>query len=133
MAFIGPAVLGVSALISDDGKQRSAYIQEAEALLDSGCVSHNYFHFARITVDLSLQTGDWAAVERQASRMEAYTAEQALEWSDFIIARGRALAVWGKGERGENHADQIRQLLSIGQQAGLVPLLAALETALSAD
>ena len=133
MAFIGPAVLGVSALVSDDDKQRSAYIQEAEALLESGCVSHNYFHFARITIDLSLQTGDWAVVERHASRMEVYTAEQALEWSDFMIAVGRVLAAWGKGERGENHADQIRQLLSIGQQAGLVPLLTALEAALSAE
>ena len=50
-----------------------------------------------------------------------------------MIAIGRALAAWGEGERGENHADQIRQLLSIGQQAGLVPLLTALESALSAE
>ncbi len=133
MAFIGPAALVVSAVLSEDAGQRSAFIKEAELLLENGCVSHNYFHFARVAIDLSLQSGDWAAVERHASRMEAYTAEQALEWSDFMIARGRALVAWGEGNRGENCVDQIQQLLSTGKQAGLVSLLTALEAAKPAD
>ena len=127
LAFIGPAVLIVSAVLSEDDGQRSAFIKEAELLLENGCVSHNYFHFARVAIDLSLQSGDWAAVERHASRMEAYTAEQTLEWSDFMIARGRALAAWEEGDRSENSTRQIRQLLSTGEQAGLAPLLTALE------
>jgi tetratricopeptide (TPR) repeat protein len=126
-AFIGPAVLAVCAELADDVKQRAAYLQEAEDILDAGSVSHNQFHFARTAIDLGLQSHDWDAVERYALRLEAYTAEQALEWPDFMIARGRALAARENGDHSEKRNSQIQQLHASGDQAGLKLVLSALE------
>ena len=127
-AFIGPAVLAVCAELSDDAKQRTAYLQEAERILDSGCVSHNQFHFARTAIDLGLQLSDWEAVERYALRLDAYTADQALEWPNYMIARGRALIARENGDHSEECRNQIQQLRNSGEQAGLRLVLSALES-----
>ncbi|MCP4009405.1 MAG: tetratricopeptide repeat protein [Proteobacteria bacterium] len=130
-AFIGPTVLAVYAGLTEDAEKRNAYLREAESILDAGCVSHNYFHFTRNAMELSLKTEDWDALERYARRMEAYTENQPLEWADFMIARGRALAVWNQGKRSADILSKIKCLHEQGKQAGLKLVLAALEDVLS--
>ena len=129
MAFIGPAVLAACATMTNDPKQRLAYLQEAEQILDSGCVSHNHFHFAQTAIELCLQAKDWDSVEHYALRLEAYTADQPLEWSDFIIARGRILVASGKGETGSHISCELERLYAQGKQAGLRRTLVKLKDA----
>jgi tetratricopeptide (TPR) repeat protein len=130
MAFIGPTVLAVYAELEEDPAQRQSYLEEAEAILDEGCVSHNYFYFARAAIELSLTTGAWNEVERHAQRLEEYTAAEPLEWSVYIIARGRALAAWGKGDRDDALKQKITALHQQAVEAGWKRVLPALETAL---
>jgi len=129
--FIGPAVLVVGAVLAENDGQRLACIREAESMLDAGCVAHNYFYFARIAIDLALRDEAWEEVERYALRLQTYTSEQALEWSDFMIARGRALAAWGQGDHSRDVTAKIKALHATGQQAGLALVLSALERAMS--
>lgn len=131
LAFIGPTVLAVYADLIDDPAERLSALQEAETVLDKGSVSHNHFYFARAAIDISLRLEDWDEVERHALRLEAYTAEQPLAWSDFIIARGRALADWGKGVRSDELKQKIRALHTRAVQADWKRVLPALEEALS--
>ena len=48
------------------------------------------------------------------SALEDYTRPEPLPWSDFYISRGRALAAHGRGERGEELREQLRELNVVG-------------------
>ncbi len=132
MTFIGPTVLAVKAALSDHADERHNALAEAEGILDSGCVGHNYFWFPKMVIDIHLKHNNWSEVERQATRLEAYTSEQPLAWADFMIARGRALAAVGRGERNDDLIAEIVRLRDQARQAGLVHALPALESALEA-
>jgi class 3 adenylate cyclase/predicted ATPase len=129
MSFIGPTVLAVKAALSDDADERQEAFLEAEGLLDSGCVGHNYFWFPKIAIDMLLKHKNWSEVERQAIRLESYTSQQPLAWADFMIARARALAAVGRGERNDNLVAEIMRLRDQARQVGLVLALPALEMA----
>ncbi len=132
MTFIGPSVLAIKAALTDDRDERRKALEEAESILNSGCVAHNQFWFARIAIDHTLAIGEWDEVERYAARLEAYTREQPLPWSDFLIARGRALAAWGRGTRNEEVVAELKRLHELTVRQGLKPLALDLERALAA-
>ena len=133
MAFLGPALLAWLALFTDDDAERRAAVAEAEALLAAGSVSHNYFFFYRAAIEIALATEDWCAAERYAAALEDYTRAEPLAWSDFVIARGRALAAWGRGERDATAVERLRGLRAHAERAGLRNALAALEAALGPE
>ena len=130
MAYFGPGLLGWLALHTDEAEERRAALAEAEASLADGSVSHNYIFFYQAAIDAALAAADWAAAERYAAALEDYTRPEPLPWADFIIARGRALAAWGRGERGAPAAERLRDLREQGRRAGLHSALAAIEAAL---
>jgi hypothetical protein len=130
MTFIGPVVLAVYAALSNDPSKRRSALKEAEVILDSGCVAHNQFWFAQIAIDQALAAGEWDEVERYAQRLESYMREEPLAWPEFVIARGRALAAWGRERRDEDLTDELKHLLDVAQGAGLVLAAAALERAI---
>ena len=132
MAYIGPGLLGWLALYTDDTDERRAALAEGEALLAAGSISHNYLFFYHAAIEAALATEDWAAAERYAAALEDYTRPEPLPWPDFIIARGRALAAWGRGERDPTAVERLRSLRAHAERAGLHSALAALEAALGA-
>jgi tetratricopeptide (TPR) repeat protein len=131
VTFMGPSVLSVWAAVTDDADERRKALAEAEAIMDTGCVAHNYLRFALTAIDLSLTEGAWAEVDRYADRLELSTREQALPWPDFVIARGRALAAWGRGERKNDLVTEIRRLHDLAINHGLGLAAPGLESALA--
>jgi tetratricopeptide (TPR) repeat protein len=132
MSYIGPAVLGCHARLSDDPQARQRALSEAEGILRKGCVSHNYFWFYRDAMEVSLDACDWDSVERYAVALEDYTRAEPLPWSDFFIARARALATYGKGWRDDALLVKLRDLSAEAHRVGLNlaarPLADALRT-----
>jgi class 3 adenylate cyclase/tetratricopeptide (TPR) repeat protein len=131
MTFIGPALLAIKAASSQDVAGAEEALKEAEAILDSGCVSHNHFWFARIAIGHALRTHAWDGVERYANRLESYTRREPLPWSDFIIAQGRVLAAWGRGQRSDALMGELQRLLTIAVDRGLLLDVAVLNKALA--
>ena len=76
--------------------------------------------------------GDWDEVERYAAALEEFTRPEPLPWSDFFIARGRALAAFGGGSRDDATIAEIRRLRDQAEKIGCKPALPALEQALAA-
>jgi hypothetical protein len=107
-------------------------LNEGEALLAAGCVSHNYLLFYPDAMEASLIAGDWDGIERYAAALEAYTRPEPLPWADLRIARGRALARYGRGERGELTLRELRRLREEADRIGWKTALPALERALIA-
>ena len=128
--FFGPAILGALALTTEDPQERQRALTEGEALLATGCVSHNYLLFYPDAMEASLIAGDWDGVERYAAALEAYTRPEPLPWADLRIARGRALARYGRGERGEPTLRELRRLREEADRVGWKTALPALERAL---
>lgn len=132
VSFSGPWILGVLAVISDDPEVREHALREGETLLQQECVSHNYLRFYRDAMHACLQSGEWSETERYASALEEYTRAEPLPWSDYHIARGRALAAHGRGERGDASARELERLRAEAGRIGLRSALPALDSALSA-
>jgi tetratricopeptide (TPR) repeat protein len=129
VTFLGPMALGAYALLCRDGEKRRAAYEEAEALLGQGCVSHDYLYFYRDAMEASLAAGEWDAVERFAAALADYTRAEPLPWSDYYIAWGRALAAWGRGDRGAEA--ELHRLLATARKAHVGMAIPALEKALA--
>ena len=132
-AFFAGKVLGVIAYVmSDDPLAREAALEEGEMVLADGAISHNYLWFYRFAMDALLTVNDWERVEKYATALENYTREEPLQWSDFFIARGRALAAFGRGKRDDTTVKELQRLRDSAEQSGLKIALPALENALAA-
>jgi class 3 adenylate cyclase/tetratricopeptide (TPR) repeat protein len=116
---LGPLVLGGLALATTDPGRRREALREGQAILERGCVSHNYFWFYRYAIDVSLAERDWDAADAYAGALERYFDAEPVPWSDFVIARGKALAEFGR--RGAEHGivTRLRQLRDDAARLGL--------------
>ncbi len=131
MTFIGPSVLAVCAAVTADDDERSELLREAEKILDTGCVAHNYLWFSEIAIDDAASRQEWQSVLRHADRLELYTQSQPLEWANFMIKRARALAKANQGDKSVATVSELRRLKEQAVLAGLATALPALELALA--
>jgi class 3 adenylate cyclase/tetratricopeptide (TPR) repeat protein len=131
MTFLGPYVLAVSARISDDPGLRRKLLEEAQGILRAGCVSHNHFWFCREAIDICVETGDWGEIERLVAALEDYTRDQPLPLSEFYIARGKALAAFGRGARDSKTLAELERLRAEALAIGLKSLLPPIESAIA--
>jgi tetratricopeptide (TPR) repeat protein len=132
MTFVGPSVLAVKAAVTEDVEEASRILQEAESILDAGCVAHNHIWFARTAIDHAVAIGAWDRAEHYAARLEDYTRGQPLAWPDFMIARARALAAWGRGTRSRDVIAELEHLRECAVRHGLVLATPQLDEALAA-
>jgi hypothetical protein len=131
-AFIGPCVLGLLALASDDPSERQAALEEADALLRAGAVSHNHLWFPYYAIDAYFETGDWESMEHCAAGLEQYTSSEPLPLTDFFIARGRALAAFGRGQSDARELTaELERIRDQGEQLGIRVMLPVIETAIN--
>lgn len=132
LTFIGPSVLAIKAAVTEDVEEAARTMREAESILDAGCVAHNHVWFARTAIDHAVAIGAWDQAEHYATRLEDYTREQPLAWPDFMIARARALAAWGRGTRSRELVVELEHLRECAVQHGLVLAMPQLDEALAA-
>ncbi len=83
-------------------------------------------------MEVSLNIGAWDEAERYAKALEEYTLPEPLPWSDFFIARGRALAAYGRGKRDEALMQQLDGLRGVAERVGFKLAQRALAEALVA-
>jgi hypothetical protein len=133
MTFFGPLALGLAARLTTEARARASLLSEAEAILDRGCVSHNYFWFYREAIEGALESGDWPEAERYCDALERYTSAEPLPWSDLFVARGRALAQFGRGNSTAQVAAELQRVAAIMEEAGYALYLRVIESALKAS
>lgn len=131
LTFRAPASLGVLALATDDENVRHKSWEEAETLLNAGSISHNYFNFYEDAIETCLRLNEWDEVDRFAASLEAYNSDEPLARCTYVIARGRALAAHGRGQRDSQIVEELRGICQYGKEVGLTLSLPALETALA--
>lgn len=117
--------------ITTDPQRRNTALAEAEQLLAKSSVGHNYYWFYRDAMDATLAAGDWAEAERYADALERFTTEEPVAWSDFFVARTRALAAHAREPNDEALRASLRELVTEAQRVGMRSALPAMERALA--
>jgi hypothetical protein len=130
--FQAPQMLGFFTAMIDDPADRKAALIEAEGMLQKESLGHSFLAIYRYAMDACLRSGDWDEVERYAAALEDYTRPEPLPSSDLFIARGRALAVFGRGNRDDATMQELKRLRDEAERVGLKTALPALEEALAA-
>ena len=82
-------------------------------------------------MEACLQMGEWNEVDRYARALEDYTSAEPLPYIDFLIAHGRALAAFGRGNRDEATMQELKRLRDEAVRVGLKGAIPALEEALA--
>ena len=133
LRHIGATLYGLLARATESTLERSEALREGEALLDAGTPSHNHLHFAESAMASLLEQGDWPDAERQCDRLERYCAREPLPWSEFVIARGRAFARLGRGERTDTLRESLQRLRETAARAELNVAVAEIDAAVAAS
>ena len=132
IGFVGPWVLSILALVTDDADEATAALREGEELLADGCVSHCHFGFYRTAIDVALGRGDWAEVERYAPALLDFTRAESVPSADFFAARARALARAGRGDWNDETLTSLAHVKAETERIGFHAALGAIDKALAA-
>ncbi len=131
--FVGAWALGALALVTRDGAQRAAALNQGEALLRQGSLAHSHLHFYQLAIEAELASRDWDGAQRYAQLLADYAVQEPLPWCDFFSARGRLLADHGRGRRDAETRASLRRLRDQAELCGLRIALGALDAALTED
>ena len=96
--------------------------------MSRGCVAHNYFCFYRDAIEVSLAEDNWDQADTYATALDTYFRAEPMACADFIVARGRALALFGRGPRAAA-LQQVRQLRDQAARLNMLAELTRLEAA----
>ena len=132
MAFVGPSILGGLARITNDPQERQAALAEAEQLLASGSLSHNYLWFYQFAIDTALDGRDWDNAMRYAQALADYTRAEPLPLIDIIIDRARALAALGRDGCDPQIVQNLASIRERAEKIGWRALVPGLDAALAA-
>jgi len=90
--FAGAMLLSARARVAPSPEERARCLADGEALLGDGALSHNPLWFRSDAIDIALEAGAAAEARRHAEALERYASIEPTPWSDFMVARARALA-----------------------------------------
>ncbi|MBP0590277.1 AAA family ATPase [Paraburkholderia sp. LEh10] len=130
MTYLGPSYLGILARATDDSVVFEKALEEGEALLASGAVSHNHYLFRRDAIDACIDRGLWDAAMIHAAALEDYARREPSPFSAFFVARGRALASYGTGNADMASLHELRRLKAEGGRLGFLHAVGAIDSAL---
>ena len=114
-----PWALAAKALALENQAEVHDLLDHAESLLSpSGTVSHHHLHVRVIQMEVGRRQSNWDAVGRASDRLEDFTRNERLPWTDFHIARGRAIAAWGRAQRDQDYGRRLTRLRDIRNETG---------------
>jgi tetratricopeptide (TPR) repeat protein len=114
--FVGPRTLAALAMATSSPFR---FLEEGEAILRSGCLAHNALWFYRDAIEACLGAAAWHRADHYANELRRYTNEEPLPWADLFIARGRALAALGRGQRDAAIAGELRRIEEQASRVGI--------------
>lgn len=131
MSYCGASLLGILARMTPDPGRREAALEEGEALLAAGCVSHSYFEFYYHAMEVSIEQNAWAAARRYANALSAYTADEPLPTTALQSDRARLLADVGENIITPQIRSNLETLRQHCLQMDAVALVPAIDAALA--
>lgn len=129
LPFVGAKLFVMLSMVTDDAATRVRALQTGERLVRDGCMGENTLLFYFFAMDACLDAEEWVEVERYAQALEDYTRAEPLPRSDYMMARARVLAAFGRGDRGKATMLEIQRLIDKAERMHLKITIPALEKA----
>jgi len=131
MAFYGAMSQVILARATEDPNQCREILARGEEQLSGFSIAHNFLGFYENAIEVSLRIADWDAVDRFAKALEDFSSAEPLPHCTYLVARGRALAVHGRGNRNPEAMAELQGLRDEAVRIGRSSSLKILETALA--
>jgi hypothetical protein len=116
MTLRAAASLRVLVLATENEETRREAWQEAEALLAAGSISHNYYNFSEEAIETCPRLQDWDELDCFATALKTYNSAESLARCTYVVARGRALAAFGRGRRDSQTIEELRRIYRYGRK-----------------
>ena len=123
-------LLGQLAVTTIDPEDRANALTRAERLIEEGSQDYCRSYFYRDGIDAALLDNDWDRVEIYSAEIENFTGGESVPLLDFCVARGRALAKFGRGSKDDDTIQELKQLRDQAEQIRFLEAIPALNTAL---
>ena len=95
--------------MQDDPRERERYRREAEVLIVQGGVGHSPIGYRRHGIEDALARGEHSLALEHATALAAYTRDEPLPYTEFLIARCRVLVgLASRPDEPELHAELAR-------------------------
>jgi hypothetical protein len=131
MAFYGAMSLAVLARATEDPNLCRETLARGEVQLTGFSIAHSFFGFYENAMEVFLLISDWDGVERYAKALEDFSSAEPIPRCTYVIARGRALAMHGRGNRNPETMAELQGLRDEAVRIGRKSSLPILETALA--
>lgn len=129
--FAGLCVLGIHAAVTGDDAVRRRCLDAGAELAGERCVSHGTLTFYQRAIEACLGAGDHHGALDHAEHLADFTRAEPLPWSEFVIARARALVERRRGDRSTALRERLAALLAEADRSGFRAARPALAAALS--
>jgi class 3 adenylate cyclase/tetratricopeptide (TPR) repeat protein len=131
MDFCGAITLGLLARLTEDPTERMRLNAEAREQLARGAISHNHVEYYVQAIESALENRAWDDVADCCAALERYTISEPLPWTEFLVARGRAITRAERGELGAAIVAELARLREIAVQYEYNVLIPGLDTAMA--
>ena len=108
--FHGPAIIGALMKLTFDPVERHKYSVEAEEILASGCVGHNYYWYYRDAIEAAIYFKEWGRVEHLAKMLLDYDGTEQSNWARFYTQRALVISAYQNG-RVDADTEKLREAL----------------------
>ncbi|NJO38835.1 MAG: hypothetical protein HC871_16045 [Rhizobiales bacterium] len=129
LAYVGPVVLAIAALVESDGDRADGHLARAESVLAKGGVAHNHLWLRRYAIDIGWARRSADMIESHQAALAAYCSAESMPLTDFLMERARVLAGFIRGVRSQAWRDRLAALRAIAHERHLVRLDRALAEA----
>ncbi len=126
--FHGPAILGALLLVTEDPDERSALVEEAEAILQEGSVGHNINWFYHDAIQAALNNREWDNLDRLRQGLKKNETENC-KFNQFYIERSRILESIYRDQVTQSTIARRQQLIDFGIRQKMFKSIRELETA----
>jgi hypothetical protein len=127
--FIGAPLCAGEAKVAFDPPAACRALAEGEDWLARGSIGHCHYWYRADAIDVALALADHDLALHHCAALEAYAAAEPLPWSDFHVARGRAMVAFDRlpDEAGRAALAALReQAVTLGFKSALPQIDAAL-------
>ncbi|MFO1161004.1 MAG: adenylate/guanylate cyclase domain-containing protein [Reyranellaceae bacterium] len=90
--YMGAAILGIGASLSDDPAERDAWLVEGEGLLAVQTLGHNHLFYRAYAIEACLAAGRPDEARHHADALARFTAPEPMPYTDLIAQRAQLLA-----------------------------------------
>jgi class 3 adenylate cyclase/tetratricopeptide (TPR) repeat protein len=133
MAYLGSAVLGTGAALTDDASERDAWLEQGDALLSVPTLGHNHLFFRRHAIDASLKAGRPEEMRRHAHALRTFVAAEPNPFTDLVVQRALLLADVVDGRLTPAGRADLSRLAEQAMRTGYRQLAREMQTALQEE